>query len=99
MISRLGVALLSLLTVLILFGCSREEVLVIDGASELLEAPYPMNYPSSSPKPNRVMRILKDQTVMILQERVEKDYVVYKIETDDGERGYVLAKSNTHKQN
>lgn len=80
------------------FGCAQDNVLMIEGASELLEAPYPMNYPSSSPKPNRVLRVVKDQEVYILQEQSEKDYLVYKVRTNSGEEGFIVARSNMHKK-
>ena len=82
----------------LLFACSQEEVLVIDGSSALLEAPYPMNYPSSAPKPNKVLRMVSNEEARILQERAEKDYLVYKVKMDSGEEGFILAQPNVHAQ-
>lgn len=80
-------------------GCSQKnEILVIDGEVDLLEAPYPMNYPSTAPKPNRVLKILNSQDVLILEERYEKDYLVYKVKTNNGEEGFVISKPNIYKK-
>lgn len=77
---------------LLLGACSkRHQELMVTGDAALLENPYPMNYPSTAPKPNKRIRLLKNEAVILLDERIEKDYLVYKVRTIDGVEGYVLA--------
>lgn len=73
-------------------GCTEASgSLVIGNEVPLLENPYPLGYPSTNPKPNRILRLLKDERVVLFSERVEKDYLVYEVRTNDGIEGYVIA--------
>jgi hypothetical protein len=73
-------------------GCADEHrTLRIQGEHPLLESPYPMDYPSSAPMPNRKLRLLNDEEVVVLDERLEKDFLVYEVRTRDGLEGYLVA--------
>jgi hypothetical protein len=56
----------------------------------LLEEPYPLNYPSSAPKPNRKLADLVDTTVCVLDDTYGKDFHVFRVRTSNGQKGYVL---------
>lgn len=85
-----SVAILGLL--LSTFGCAKKhESLLVQGEAQLLENPYPMGYPSSDPKPNKSIKLLKNERVVIIDEHIDKDYLVYKVRTLDGLEGYLLA--------
>jgi hypothetical protein len=72
-------------------GCADEhKTLRIQGEHPLLESPYPMDYPSSAPMPNRKIRLLKNEQVVVLDERFEKDFQVYEVRTRDGLEGYLV---------
>ena len=83
------VLLFSLLT-----SCARSErVLELQESTELLTHPYPMNYPSTNPRPNAVLKILKPQRVTILSDKYEKDFHVYKVRDSENTEGFVLDRS------
>lgn len=77
-------------------GCARAVLQVDANGTELLRKPYPLNYPSSAPQPNRVLRELKNERVQITSTTVEKDFLVYQVETADGSVGYVIDGPTVH---
>jgi hypothetical protein len=40
--------------------------------------------------PNRKIRLLKNEQVVVLDERFEKDFQVYEVRTRDGLEGYLV---------
>lgn len=79
---------------LLLVSCTNEyRVLVIQQHTELLQEPYPLNYPSTAPMPNVVIRVLQPQCVAILNDRYQKDYQVFKVRDSLGEEGYVIGRA------
>jgi hypothetical protein len=81
-----------------LCGCSRErEALAISGSSELLQFPYPMNYPSSSPKKNKIIDIISNEEVEVIYEGIEKDFRFYKVRAKSGAEGFIIDSPNTRK--
>ena len=88
---KLAVLALSLL--LSLSSCGREapRTLIADTQLEVLERPSPVDYPTSNPLPNRVLRTVpKGTRVRVIGHGVEKDFMYYAIELEDGTRGYVI---------
>jgi len=74
-----------------LASCTSEHrVLVIQQQTELLREPYPLNYPSTAPMPNAIIQMLQPQSVVILSDRYEKDYHVYRIRDSLGHEGYII---------
>ena len=74
-----------------IFSCSSEHrSLVIDRPTELLEKPYPLNYPSTAPLPNAIIRVLAAQTVTIESDSYAKDFHVYKVRDSSGTKGYII---------
>ena len=49
-----------------------------------------MDYPSTAPVPNRVVEMLKDERVELLDEQFEKDFHVYRVRADGGQEGYLI---------
>jgi hypothetical protein len=74
------------------------EHLQISTEVPLLEQPYPLDYPSTRTKPNKALRLLNNERVVVISERVDKDFLVYKVRTEDGLEGYVLAEPGVVKQ-
>lgn len=70
-------------------------VLVVD-SGQLLEKPYPLNYPSSKPLPNRVLSELADTRVCILGSRIGKDFQVFRVRTLQGLTGYLVGGPGLH---
>jgi len=81
-----------------LYGCNKNETILIEKPTKVLENPYPENYPSTNPKPNSVLSILeKGETVKLLQEKYGKDYLVYKVQFDKGKTGYIIYEKDAFK--
>jgi len=68
--------------------------LEVMGETELLAAPYPNGYPSSNPKPNRVLRTLPPGRYQYSATETGHDYMVYRLKVD-GTSGYVVADDRT----
>jgi hypothetical protein len=57
-------------------GCnSNEGCLEILEPTNLLEEPYAIGYPSTNPIPNRVLKIMDKETVVITDKSYEKDFL------------------------
>jgi hypothetical protein len=91
MVLRMTLRVLSIAIFGGLVSCSGEHrVLVLDQPTELLQRPSPMNYPSTAPLPNTVIRALQPQTVTILSDSYAKDFHVYKVRDSMGNEGYIV---------
>lgn len=78
----------------LLASCAKEpRMLDIQQKTELLEQPYPLGYPSTSPMPNSVLRVLEPQKVTVLSDSFEKDFHVYRVRDASGVEGWVIGKS------
>lgn len=87
MLSRI----LTCLAVFTLTACQEpSRSLEIVAAAELLQQPYPMNYPSTAPQPNAVIETLQPQTLEIISDSYGKDYHVFKVKSRAGNTGYVI---------
>jgi|GEM_PF-5536617 len=92
--------LLSILFALMVVSCGGSPQKMIeaeDGAAvSVLENPYPLNYPSTNPKPNKVVYSLKPgESVLVLDEWADKDFKVYKVQYSSGkDSGYVIYGKN-----
>jgi hypothetical protein len=83
--------IVALISALLLSGCRKDTCVELDAPVPLLEAPYPMGYPSTRPKPNRVLRTVPPGRVQILGRKQTKDFLVYKVKAADGTEGYIVA--------
>ncbi len=88
MTSRLKTVLLCV-TFVAAAGCRQGRTLIVKQA-ELLEKPYPLNYPSNAPKPNRKLADLVDTRVCVLDDTYSKEFHIFKVRTGDGQEGYIL---------
>ena len=87
----MNLKIVSTLLALMLLSCTRDNrVLVLEVETQLLEQAYPLNYPSTAPLPNAVVRVLAPQDVTILNDRYEKDYHVYRVRDSMGNKGYII---------
>jgi hypothetical protein len=79
------------MAVTLLIACTREHwTLDLERQTNLLERPYPMNYPSSAPIPNKIISRLSPQRLAILSDSYVKDFHVYRVRDASGEEGYVI---------
>jgi hypothetical protein len=77
--------------VLAAVGCSGSGCLEITETVPLLEAPYPLDYPSTSPRPNRKLRDVEKGRFDLLDRVLGKDYLVYRVRLTDGTVGYLVS--------
>jgi hypothetical protein len=85
----------TLLCCLVLTGsvsaCDKGGFVTVERPTNVLEKPFPENYPSTNPEPNAVIAVLeKGVTVELLGDKHGKDYKVYKVRLNDGRTGYIL---------
>jgi hypothetical protein len=72
-----------------------DKSVVINGPSQLLQNPFPLNHPSKNPVPNKVVFVLeKGEKGKIITIKTEKDFRVYKVEMMDGKKGYLIHGDN-----
>lgn len=76
-------------------GCARGGCVELARDAALLEAPYPVGYPSSQPLPNQVLRQVSAGRYRFVSAIVGHDYMVYKL-TVGGTTGFVVADDGTH---
>jgi hypothetical protein len=78
-----------ILIILILTGCSSNELVILQGKTQLLKQPYPLNYPSKIN--NEVIIELFDGIELeLISSGVDKDYKYYKVQLSDGTKGYLV---------
>lgn len=71
------------------------DLVITENHIDVLKEPYPLNYPSTKPRPNTVIAVLKKgERVKVINYRYGKDYMVYKIKLQDGRNGYVIYKKD-----
>lgn len=93
---RLATLLWFVLLCILLVGCGQRPVLmeVISEKIDVVEAPFPLGYPSTNPQKNRIIATLRRGERFYLRgEVVEKDYGYYEIDLLSGKRGYVIGDS------
>jgi hypothetical protein len=76
-----------------LAGCDRKLVLteVLSEQMEVVEAPFPLGYPSSNPQKNRVIATLhRGDRFYFRGEEFGKDYKYFDVQLLSGEKGYVM---------
>jgi len=77
-------------------ACSEQEIMVIEKDTSVLEQPFPTNYPSTNPRPNNQIGVLKKgERHKVIAKKHEKDYLVYTVRLENGKTGYVIH-SNDH---
>jgi hypothetical protein len=76
----------------LLAGCRspvRTEVAV--DQIDVVDQPFPADYPSSRPvKPRTIATLHRGDRVYVRDQEAEKDYMYYTVELVDGRRGYVI---------
>jgi len=72
-----------------LAGCERNGCVRLSEARPLLDQPSPIDYPSSNPRPNRLLALLPPGKYAYQARSLHHDFVVYQI-TRDTLRGYVV---------
>jgi hypothetical protein len=75
-----------------LAGCDQKPVLteVLSEKMEVVESPYPLGYPSTSPQKNRVIATLhRGERFYLRGEDFGKDYKYFEVELLNGQKGYV----------
>lgn len=66
-----------------------KELAIIEGSTEVLEEPFPKEYPGVS---NKVIEVLQSgQEVEITGSQTGKDFKAYKMHLSDGRSGYIIA--------
>jgi hypothetical protein len=78
--------------VVLLTGCrSRVSTEVAVEQIDMVDQPYPPDYPSSrSIKPRPVATLHRGDQVYVHDQQAEKDYMYYTVELPNGQRGYVI---------
>lgn len=75
-------------------SCARGGCVQLVREAELLEAPYPRGYPSSNPRPNRVVRTLPPGRYQYVSTETGHDFMVYQIRIDSAV-GFVVSDDAT----
>ncbi|MFL6589493.1 MAG: hypothetical protein ACJ8M4_04910 [Chthoniobacterales bacterium] len=58
---------------------------------DVVDQPYPANYPASAPiNPRTVATLHRGDRVYVRDQRAEKDFMYYAVELQNGQRGYVI---------
>jgi hypothetical protein len=61
---------------------------------EVLEAPFPLGYPSTNPQKNRVIHTLyRGDRFYYCGEEVDKDFGYYTVRLLNGQKGYIIGDS------
>ena len=83
-----------MLTFLVAACNSPNEYLEAESKVQVLQKPYPLNFPSTKPINNKVIKILMPQDrVKLLDQNFQKDFMVYEVELDTGDIGYIISGS------
>ncbi len=85
-----------ILTIMIAFmGCGDNVKVIIEGPTNLLMNPYPLNYPTTNPKENAVIsQLKKGDEGEVLDYKYGKDFKAYKVELKNGKIGYLISGDN-----
>jgi hypothetical protein len=76
-----------------LAGCGQKPVLteVLSEKMEVVEAPYPLGYPSTSPQKNRIIATLhRGERFYLRGEDFGKEYKYFEVELLDRKKGFVI---------
>ena len=85
--------LCSMLLCLSLASCGQKPALteVLSETMEVVEAPFPLWYPSTNPQKNRVIATLhRGERFFLRGEDYGKDYKYFEVQLLDGRNGYVI---------
>lgn len=78
------------LSALLLGGCAEQGCLRVLATTPLLEKPYPQDYPSTNPQPNRVLVQLGPGEYPYESIVDGKDFRAYGVRSGDSIQGYVI---------
>jgi hypothetical protein len=90
---RIGkLATLSCAVLLALTGCrSRVQTEVVVEQIDVVDQPYPPNYPSTAPiNPRTIATLHRGDRVYVHDQEADKDFMYYAVELQNGQRGYVI---------
>lgn len=93
----LSKALMSIGFFLLMFGwfsgCNDSGKVIFYESTDVLQNPYPLDYPSAKPIQNKVIAVLnRGDEALIITHNYGKDYLAYKVRLADGRIGYVIYK-------
>jgi hypothetical protein len=77
----------------LLAGCGEKSVLteVITEHIDVVEAPFPLGYPSTNPQKNRLIATLhRGERFYLRGEKFGKDYKYFSVELLSGQKGYII---------
>ena len=67
--------------------------IVADAPLQVLEKPSPLDYPSTSPLPNKLLETVPAGSRLLVTDRdYEKDYMYYRVKLPDGRTGFVIGR-------
>ena len=81
---------LSVLGLLTAAACKDSGCIEVTEAVPLLEEPYPLNYPSTKPMPNRALRAVEVGEHVYVDRFEGKDFLAFELVAAEGTRGYVI---------
>jgi hypothetical protein len=85
------VAALALIAMASACTSHRPRAIVADAPLQVLEHPSPLDYPSTSPLPNRVLATVPaGGRLLVVGSGYQKDYIYYQVKLADGRKGFVI---------
>jgi hypothetical protein len=81
---------LSALALLAVTACREPGCIEVTAAVPLLENPYPLNYPSTAPMPNRTLGTIAAGKHAYIDQTSGKDFMVFELVQSSGARGFVV---------
>jgi hypothetical protein len=87
-----GFAKVACIALIALTGCRpRVQTEVTVEQIDVVDQPYPPNYPSKSPiNPRTIATLHRGDRVYIHDQEADKDFMYYSVELPNGQRGYVI---------
>ena len=76
-------------------SCSRghPREIIADAPLQVLENASPLDYPSTNPRPNKVLDTVPvGGRLLVIGREYEKDYMYYRVELPDGRTGFVIGR-------
>ena len=77
-----------------LAACERAEVVIIDGSTDVLDKPYPKEWPSSTSRTIAVL--LSGEQVEVIGSEQGHDFIAYRVRLTDGTAGFLIGGDKFH---
>ncbi len=77
-----------------LAACERTEVAIIDGSTNVLDKPYPKEWPSS--KSRTVAVLSPGEQVEVIGYEQGQDFIAYRVRLTDGTAGFLIGGDKFH---